>query len=77
MTVRPLPPNPSLAHLKYQARDLLREHAAHDLAAAQRIREFHPRFSAKTDAKSSPPACGSAMRNWSLHASRDFRVGPG
>ena len=27
MPVRPLPPNPNLDHLKYQAKDLLRDHA--------------------------------------------------
>jgi hypothetical protein len=50
MPVRPLPPNPDLDHLKHQARDLVKLHAAHDLAAVQRIREFHPRFNGKTDA---------------------------
>ena len=52
MPVRPLPPKPSLDHLKYQAKDLLRDLAVHDLGAAQRIREFHPRFSDATDAES-------------------------
>lgn len=51
MPVRPLPSKPSLAHLKYQAKDLLRDLAAHDLGAAQRMREFHPRFSAASDAE--------------------------
>ncbi len=49
MPVRPLPSNPNLTHLKYQARDLLKLHSARDLAAAQRIREFHPRFRASAD----------------------------
>lgn len=44
MPVKPLPQNPSLVHLKYQAKDLIKEHAARDPQAAQRIREFHPRF---------------------------------
>jgi len=51
MPVRPLPPNPSLDHLKHQAKDLLREHAAHRLDAAQKLREFHPRFRHATDAE--------------------------
>ncbi|HYL63567.1 MAG TPA: ankyrin repeat domain-containing protein [Candidatus Methylomirabilis sp.] len=51
MPVRPLPPKPSLAHLKYQARDLLRNLAARDLGAAQRVREFHPKFADATDAE--------------------------
>jgi Ankyrin repeats (3 copies) len=49
MPVRALPPKPNLDHLKYQAKDLLRDHARQDLGAAQRIREFHPRFAGATD----------------------------
>ncbi|MBV8761555.1 MAG: ankyrin repeat domain-containing protein [Deltaproteobacteria bacterium] len=49
MPVRPLPPDPSLDHLKHQARDLQRDHAARDRAAAQRIREFHPRYRRASD----------------------------
>ena len=44
MPVRSLPPNPNLDHLKYQARDLLKQHAARLPDTAQKIREFHPRF---------------------------------
>src|SRR5882757_11571864 len=51
MPVRALPPKPVLDHLKYQAKDLLRDHAGHNLGAAQRIREFHPRFATATDAE--------------------------
>ena len=50
MTVEPLPPHPNLAHLKSQAKDLLRTHASRDQQAAQRIREFHPRFGGVPDA---------------------------
>lgn len=50
MPVRRLPSNPNLNHLRYQAKDLLKEHAARDAGVAQRIREFHPRFSGATDA---------------------------
>jgi Ankyrin repeats (3 copies) len=49
MPVRRLPSNPNLDHLKYQAKDLLNEHTAHTPGAAQRIREFHPRFGRATD----------------------------
>jgi hypothetical protein len=49
MPVKPLPAHPDLNHLKNQARDLLKLHAAHDPAAAQRIREFHPRYVGKND----------------------------
>ena len=51
MPVRLLPSNPNLDHLKYQARDLLKERTAHALEAAQRIREFHPRFAGTSDAE--------------------------
>lgn len=49
MPVKPLPPKPSLQYLKYQARDLLKDHAARAIGAAQRIGEFHPRFAGATD----------------------------
>lgn len=51
MPVRPLPSNPNLNHLKYQAKDLLEAHAARIPAAAQRLREFHPRFGQSSDAE--------------------------
>jgi hypothetical protein len=51
MPVRRLPSNPNLEHLKHQAKDLLRDHAARDLGAAQRLREFHPRFARTADAE--------------------------
>ena len=50
MPVRRLPSHPNLGHLKHQAKDLLRDHADRSPAAAQRIREFHPRFNHATDA---------------------------
>lgn len=49
MPVRQLPSKPNLDHLKQQAKDLMRAHAAHTLASAQLIREFHPRFCAAAD----------------------------
>ena len=49
MPVRRLPSNPNLDHLKYQAKDLLKERSAHTPGVAQRIREFHPRFRLATD----------------------------
>ena len=51
MSVRRLPTNPSLDHLKYQAKDLIRDHAARECAVAQRLREFHPRFQNLDDAE--------------------------
>jgi Ankyrin repeats (3 copies) len=51
MPVRPLSSNPNLEHLKCQAKDLLKEHTARNPGAAQRIREFHPRFAGSTDSE--------------------------
>lgn len=51
MPVKRLPSNPNLSHLKYQAKDLLKEHAARTSGTAQRLREFHPRFNRATDAE--------------------------
>jgi hypothetical protein len=48
---RGLPENPNLKHLKYQAKDLLKGHAARDAAVAQRIREFHPRWGKASDSE--------------------------
>ena len=50
MPYKTLPANADLAHLKHQAKDLIRGHQAHDSGANQRIREFHPRFLTSTDA---------------------------
>jgi hypothetical protein len=49
MPVRRLPSNPNLAHLKYQAKDLLRAHSARTPDAAQRLREFLPHFRQASD----------------------------
>jgi ankyrin repeat protein len=51
MPVKRLPPKANLQHLRYQAKDLLKGHAARNLAVAQRIREFHPRLNRATDAE--------------------------
>jgi hypothetical protein len=50
MPTKRLPPRPNLDHLKHQAKNLLKAHASREAAAAQRIREFHPRFHSATDA---------------------------
>jgi hypothetical protein len=49
MPVRRLPANPDLAYLKYQAKDLCKAHATRQADAAQRLREFLPRFLHSTD----------------------------
>jgi ankyrin repeat protein len=45
-----LPPQPSLAHLKHQAVDLLEAHRARVVQALHRLREFHPRMRGRSDA---------------------------
>jgi hypothetical protein len=49
MPVAGLPPNTNLDHLKRQAKDLIKAHCSRDAQAAQRIREFHPRFRKAAD----------------------------
>jgi ankyrin repeat protein len=50
MPVKPLPPDADLNHLKHQAKDLFKARTDRDPQAAQRIREFHPRFKHAADA---------------------------
>jgi hypothetical protein len=49
MPTKQLPVEPNLDHLKYQAKDLLRDHAAREISSAQRLREFHPKCRNTTD----------------------------
>lgn len=49
MPVKSLPPNPSLEHLKYQARDLLNALSQGNAQAIARVREFHPKFARVSD----------------------------
>lgn len=49
MPVRVLPSKPNLDHLKHQAKDLLKAHAARSQATAQLIREFHPSLRGASD----------------------------
>src|ERR1700753_3382066 len=44
-----LPANPSLAHLKHQAKDLIRKHTSREPSSAQRLREFLPSLRLATD----------------------------
>jgi hypothetical protein len=70
MPVRVLPPNPNLAHLKYQAKDLLKDHAASDPRAAQRLREFHPRFPSAAD--NEIYAAGLSLSDAQLAIAREY-----
>jgi hypothetical protein len=49
MPVRQLPSRPNLDHLKQQAKDLMKAHAARTATSAQLIREFHPRLRGAAD----------------------------
>ncbi len=49
MPTRPLPPDPSLEHLKNQARALQRQVRTADPQAAATVREFPPRFARAAD----------------------------
>jgi len=51
MPVKRLPSSPNLEHLRYEAKDLLKGHAARNLGVAQRIREFYPRLKRASDAE--------------------------
>lgn len=50
MPTKWLPGSANLDHLKHQAKDLLRDFRAGHMAAYQRVREFHPKFTAVQDA---------------------------
>ena len=49
MPTKQLPDGANLKHLKNQAKDLLRDQRQGALAAAQRIREFHPNLQGDSD----------------------------
>ena len=49
MPVRVLPPKANLDHLKHQAKDLMKDHAARSVEGAHRIREFHPGYERSSD----------------------------
>lgn len=76
MPVRPLPPNPNLDHLKHQAKDLLGEHARRSPQAAQRIREFHPRFGKAGDDDIFAASFGVADAQLTIARERGFPSWP-
>ena len=49
MPIKSLPSNPSLEHLKYQARDFLNALNQGNAEAVARAREFHPKFTRMSD----------------------------
>ena len=58
MQHKQFPPNPSLEHLKSQAKQLLKAHKEADLNALQRIRAFFPKLSDATDTEIQDAAFG-------------------
>ncbi|MFT5088572.1 MAG: hypothetical protein ACI8PG_002937 [Planctomycetota bacterium] len=51
MSARTLPPNPSLDHLKKQARDLLKAYQSGDAETLARLRASVPQLAAASDAE--------------------------
>lgn len=76
MPTKALPPRPSLAHLKHQAVDLLNAHAAHDIAAFQRLREFHPRFRRASDAEIAAASLKTSDAQLAIAREYGFRSWP-
>jgi len=76
MPVRQLPPNPNLEHLKYQARDLKKLHAARDRGAAQRMREFHPLCRELSDEAIFERKVGLAGAQLTIARERGFKSWP-
>ena len=70
MPTKRLPSNPNIQHLSYQAKDLLNDRRAGNLDAYQRIREFHPRFSAATD--TSICSAGFTLSDAQLAIAREY-----
>ncbi len=49
-----LPPNPSLDHLKHQARDLQRDHAARNAEALDRVEQRLPGYEGRLSLAKAP-----------------------
>ena len=76
MPVKPLPSDPDLEHLKHQAKDVLRAQQAGTLEACQRIREFHPRFRAASDAAIAGAAFTLSDAQLTIARERGFQSWP-
>lgn len=73
MPVRPLPSDPSLEHLRKQARRLLRRARAGDAGAVALIREWHPRADAALAAPSLADAQIAIARSHGFRAWADLK----
>jgi hypothetical protein len=76
MPTKALPPRPNLTHLKHQAADLLKAHAAKDVAAFQRLREFHPRFRRASDQDIAAASLKTSDAQFALAREYGFRSWP-
>ena len=70
MEYKQLPPNPSLEHLKSQAKQLLKAHKEGSVDALQRIRSFFPKLSDATDAEIYDAAFG--LQDAQLTIAREY-----
>lgn len=70
MQYKQLPPNPSLEHLKSQAKQLLKAHKEGSVDALQRIRSFFPKLSDATDAEIQDAAFG--LQDAQLTIAREY-----
>ena len=70
MQYKQFPPNPSLEHLKSQAKQLLKTHKEGSLDAFQRIRSFFPKLSDATDVEIQSAAFG--LQNAQLVIAREY-----
>ena len=71
MQYKQFPPNPSLEHLKSQAKQLLKAHKEGSVDALQRIRSFFPKLSDATDAEIQDAAFG--LQDAQLIIAREYR----
>ena len=70
MQQKQLPPNPSLEHLKSQAKQLLKAHKEGSVDALQRIRSFFPKLSDATDTEIQQAAFG--LQDAQLTLAREY-----
>ena len=70
MQQKQLPPNPSLEHLKSQAKQLLKGYKEGSVDALQRIRSFFPKLSDATDAEIQDAAFG--LQDAQLTIAREY-----
>ncbi len=70
MPTKRLPASPDIDHLKHQAKDLLRDFRARQMAAFQRVREFHPKHGDATDVQM--PGRAFSLSDAQLSIAREY-----